>query len=122
MAHPRSHVWSLMVQAGIDSQIAHEALGDLIKHVQRTDANKLRWRVATQKYTDVFRAVAHALVDRIDPDVKTEDDPPSPTPYDCNCYPHGPNEPCTCGGCTSCVGREVGCTCDIDWDCPHKEI
>jgi hypothetical protein len=49
--------------------------------------------------------------------------PPLPgTGGDCSiCIPHGPKEPCTCTGCTGCVGREVGCTCDIDWDCPHKE-
>lgn len=45
-------------------------------------------------------------------------------------FPHGPDEPCTCDGYTShretwgtpqgrCVcwpGRELGCTCDIEWD------
>jgi hypothetical protein len=41
----------------------------------------------------------------------------------CGCYPHGPEEPCTCDGRTSsgtdcyCKGRVVGCTCDINWDC-----
>lgn len=30
--------------------------------------------------------------------------------------PHGPDEPCTCDGCGACKGRQVGCTCDIDWD------
>ncbi len=30
--------------------------------------------------------------------------------------PHGPDEPCTCDGCWACKGREIGCTCDIDWD------
>ena len=33
-----------------------------------------------------------------------------------NPAPHGPGEPCTCKGCWSCTGEEVGCTCDIDWD------
>jgi hypothetical protein len=28
----------------------------------------------------------------------------------CDCYPHGPDEPCT-------YGHGVGCTCDINWDC-----
>lgn len=37
--------------------------------------------------------------------------------YGCNCYPHGPDEPCTCDGCWACKGHEAGCTCDINWDC-----
>lgn len=35
------------------------------------------------------------------------------------CYPHGPDEPCTCDGCWACAGHVVGCTCDIDWGCEH---
>lgn len=35
----------------------------------------------------------------------------------CECYPHGPYEPCTCTGCGVCDGRVYGCTCDINWDC-----
>lgn len=35
----------------------------------------------------------------------------------CNCYPHGPDEPCTCSGCWACPGGEVGCACDINWSC-----
>ncbi len=30
--------------------------------------------------------------------------------------PHGPDESCTCDGCTGCTGHVIGCTCDIDWD------
>lgn len=30
--------------------------------------------------------------------------------------PHGPDEPCTCGGCWACLGHVMGCTCDIAWD------
>jgi hypothetical protein len=41
---------------------------------------------------------------------------------DCGCWPHGPDEPCTCDGCTSCTGRVVGCTCDIAWDCEHDYV
>jgi hypothetical protein len=39
----------------------------------------------------------------------------------CDCFPHGPDEACTCDGCWACEGREIGCTCDIAWDCEHKE-
>jgi len=54
----------------------------------------------------------------------------------CDCYPHGPDEPCTCDGCGGCEqealkilgnspvakwfgskGHVLGCTCDINWDC-----
>ncbi|MFL6096583.1 MAG: hypothetical protein ACJ71Y_14115 [Blastococcus sp.] len=37
----------------------------------------------------------------------------------CDCFPHGPDEACTCSGCWACIGRVVGCTCDIAWDCEH---
>jgi hypothetical protein len=40
---------------------------------------------------------------------------------ECNCFPHGPEEPCTCDGCWACKGHEVGCTCDIAWDCEHHK-
>jgi MinD superfamily P-loop ATPase len=30
--------------------------------------------------------------------------------------PHGPDEPCTCGGCGACAGLQPRCTCDIEWD------
>lgn len=40
---------------------------------------------------------------------------------DCGCFPHGPNEPCTCDGCGACEGHVIGCTCDIKWDCEHNE-
>lgn len=30
--------------------------------------------------------------------------------------PHGPDDPCTCTGCSSCDGFEVRCACDIDWE------
>lgn len=35
----------------------------------------------------------------------------------CGCYPHGPDEPCTCNGCHYCTGHKHGCTCDINWSC-----
>lgn len=41
----------------------------------------------------------------------------------CNCYPHGPYDPCTCSGSYSdgtpgcCLGNEPGCACDINWEC-----
>lgn len=38
----------------------------------------------------------------------------------CGCFPHGPDEPCTCDGCWACIGHVVGCTCDIAWDCEHR--
>ena len=38
----------------------------------------------------------------------------------CNCFPHGPNDPCTCDGCWACNGHEIGCSCDIAWDCEHR--
>lgn len=38
---------------------------------------------------------------------------------ECNCFPHGPDEPCTCEGCWACEGHVKGCTCDINWDCKH---
>jgi hypothetical protein len=38
---------------------------------------------------------------------------------DCDCFPHGPDEPCTCEGCWDCGGHIMGCTCDISWDCEH---
>lgn len=38
----------------------------------------------------------------------------------CGCFPHGPDEPCTCTGCWACAGHVVGCTCDIAWDCEHR--
>lgn len=38
---------------------------------------------------------------------------------ECNCFPHGPDDPCTCEGCWACTGNVVGCTCDIAWDCEH---
>jgi len=34
----------------------------------------------------------------------------------CDQIPHGPDEKCTCTGCWSCDGGEVGCDCDIDWE------
>jgi hypothetical protein len=52
---------------------------------------------------------------------------------ECTCFPHGPDEPCTCDGyaasppnppgtkCTCWPGHVVGCTCDIEWDCPHRQ-
>ena len=39
---------------------------------------------------------------------------------ECNCFPHGPDEPCTCDGCWACAGHVVGCTCDVAWDCEHR--
>ena len=40
----------------------------------------------------------------------------------CNCFPeHGPNDECTCPGCWACSGHVMGCTCDIAWDCEHKD-
>lgn len=36
---------------------------------------------------------------------------------DCDCYPHGPDDPCTCDGCWACEGHITGCTCDINWEC-----
>lgn len=42
------------------------------------------------------------------------------------CFPHGPDEPCTCDGRTAdgqaciCSGHVIGCTCDIAWDCNHE--
>lgn len=35
------------------------------------------------------------------------------------CFPHGPDDPCSCDGCWDCEGGVVGCTCDIAWDCEH---
>ncbi|AIK69368.1 hypothetical protein SEA_DALLAS_160 [Mycobacterium phage Dallas] len=35
------------------------------------------------------------------------------------CFPHGPDDSCTCAGCWDCDGLIVGCTCDIDWGCEH---
>lgn len=37
------------------------------------------------------------------------------------CFPHTTDEPCTCDGCGACAGHELGCTCDIAWDCEHDE-
>lgn len=42
-------------------------------------------------------------------------------PDACNCFPHSPNDPCTCDGCHACAGHVVGCTCDIAWDCEHEQ-
>lgn len=41
-------------------------------------------------------------------------------PKECNCFPHGPDQPCTCEGCWACSGHQLGCTCDINWDCEHR--
>lgn len=49
----------------------------------------------------------------------TPDDPWSKPP--CDCYPHGPQEPCTCTGCRYCPGHKYGCTCDINWACTESE-
>jgi hypothetical protein len=114
--HPRAHVWSLMVQAGIDGEVAHEALGDLIKHVQKVDADKLRTADAALGDVAELEKAAQFLED---PQLQAEYLASPLGPGECGCYPHSPSEPCTCNGCTSCVGREVGCTCDINWYCEH---
>jgi hypothetical protein len=48
-------------------------------------------------------------------------------PETCSCFPHGPDDPCTCDGfttngdeCFCYPGHVVGCTCDIAWDCEHR--
>lgn len=40
---------------------------------------------------------------------------------ECNCFPHSADEPCTCAGCWACSGHVIGCTCDINWDCEHRD-
>lgn len=49
-----------------------------------------------------------------------EDCPDCANPLCAVCFPHGPDQPCTCNGCWICAGHVFGCTCDIGWDCEHE--
>lgn len=112
----------LMIQAGIDGQAAHDALQDLVNHVHASDASRLRYwgagYAATPAQQTLISLVSEAAA-RLDPATAATY---FKTPAgDCQCWPHGPDDPCTCPGCTFCTGHEIGCTCDIGWDCEHKE-
>jgi hypothetical protein len=108
-----------MVQAGINGDVAHEALTDLIKHVQQVDAAKLRHAHPALGDVDTLESAAQFLVS---PELQAEYlETPKADPKACGCYPHGPDDFCTCDGCTGCVGREKGCCCDIAWDCEHND-
>lgn len=104
--NPRTHVWRLMIQKGIGGVIADEALADLIKHVQRVDAAKLRNAHPSLGDVDTLEQAAQFLED---PALQAEY-----LEYGKTASPL--NAPCSCDGCTGCVGREIGCTCDVDWD------
>lgn len=82
----------------------------------------------TASHPEVWRGNTVKPVCKVCQEASAHGSPPEPVKartahHGAECYPHGPDDPCTCPGChggaTGCFGYTVGCTCDIEWDCEH---